>query len=88
MIRVREFMCPTHGRFERFVDGDMTVSLCPKCDLPSPRVISAPRCKLDGTTGDFPGAAMQWERNRERHMAKERKHMADHGEYLNGKPCD
>jgi len=33
--------------------------------------------KLEGVTGDFPGAAMQWERKRAEKVAAERKQSAD-----------
>ena len=33
--------------------------------------------KLEGVTGDFPGAAMQWERKRAEKLAVERKQSAD-----------
>jgi hypothetical protein len=33
--------------------------------------------KLEGVTGSFPGAAMQWERKRNEKMAQERKSAAE-----------
>jgi hypothetical protein len=32
--------------------------------------------KLEGVTGDFPGAAMQWERKRNEKIKAEQKHNA------------
>jgi len=34
---------------------------CGACGGESKRIISPVRCKLEGTSGDFPGAAMKWE---------------------------
>jgi hypothetical protein len=45
------------------------------------RQVAAPRAQLDGASGDFPGAAMAWEKRRESHMAKERKNKEKHGSY-------
>ena len=49
------------------------------CGKPATRLIAAPRCQLEGITGDFPGAALKWEANRESHMRKEQKHKEKHG---------
>jgi Zn finger protein HypA/HybF involved in hydrogenase expression len=35
---------------------------CGVCDSPAKRIISPVKCKLEGVSGDFPGAAMKWER--------------------------
>lgn len=35
---------------------------CPYCQSKADKIISAPRVKLEGITGAFPGAAMKWER--------------------------
>lgn len=88
MIRVFDFVCPNGHRTEHFVPGYVVGLACPVCTALAERVISAPRCKLDGTTGDFPGAAAAWEQKRAQHMAKEQKTMRDHGEYANGRPCN
>ena len=39
---------------------------CPKCDGVAERVLSPIRCKLEGHSGDFPGAALKWERQHEK----------------------
>ena len=36
------------------------------CDGVAVRIISPVRCKLEGVSGDFPGAAMKWARDHER----------------------
>lgn len=35
---------------------------CSICQSESKPIISPVKCKLEGVTGDFPGAAMKWER--------------------------
>ena len=40
---------------------------CGSCGGEAQRIISPVRCTLEGVTGDFPGAAMKWERD---HRAK------------------
>lgn len=85
MIRVFDFRCPDGHVEERFADDETRVVTC-LCGKPAQRLIAAPRCKLDGLSGDFPSAADKWARDRESHMRKERKHMESHKEYLNGQP--
>ncbi len=35
---------------------------CTSCGGEAKRIISPIRCQLEGFSGDFPGAAMRWER--------------------------
>jgi len=35
---------------------------CGECGAEAKRIISPVRCQLDGASGDFPGAAMKWEK--------------------------
>ncbi len=35
---------------------------CRECGEESKRIISPIRCQLDGSSGDFPGEAMKWEK--------------------------
>jgi hypothetical protein len=37
---------------------------CGECGGVSERIISPVRCTLEGTSGDFPGAAMKWAKDR------------------------
>ena len=87
MIRVFDFMCCGCGTVtERFIDDECRTVECPSCGGAAARLIAAPRSKLDGISGHFPSAADKWANDRESHMRKERKHMASHKEYLNGRP--
>ena len=37
---------------------------CGSCGGEAKRIISPIKCALDGTSGDFPGAAIKWARDR------------------------
>lgn len=37
---------------------------CGACGGEAVRIISPVKCALDGTSGDFPGAAIKWSRDR------------------------
>lgn len=39
---------------------------CTVCSSESKVIISPIRCQLEGTSGDFPGAAMKWARDHEK----------------------
>lgn len=85
MFRVFDFRCSEGHTTEHFVDDEVRFLTC-ICGRMADRLIAAPRVKLDGLSGDFPTAADKWANDRESHMRKERKHMANHKEYLNGQP--
>lgn len=42
--------------------GAMDATYKCSCGGTSERIISPVKCKLEGYSGDFPGAAMRWER--------------------------
>ena len=73
MKRIFEFRCVKGHVSEKYVDDSVTVVQCPHCGNDASRIISAPRISLEGITGDFPGAAMAWEKRRESHMKWEQK---------------
>lgn len=79
-IKVFDFLCHNGHRSEHFVNDDIFEVEC-HCGAMGHRQISAPRAKLEGITGAFPGAADKWVRNRESHMKKERKNKENHGTY-------
>lgn len=39
---------------------------CGECGGEAKRIISPIKCRLEGVSGDFPGAAMKWQRDHER----------------------
>jgi hypothetical protein len=83
MIRVFDFRCKYDHVTEHFLDHtpkDGDVQKC-ECGEWAVKVPATPRAQLDGCSGHFPGAADKWERNREGHMARERKNQENHGSY-------
>jgi hypothetical protein len=79
-LRVFDFRCPAGHVTEHFVEPGVEEVAC-HCECRAERQIAAPRAKLDPFTGHFPGAADKWVRDRESHMAKERKNLDAHGSY-------
>lgn len=61
-VKVFEYECPTHGKFEEFSWGRKEWTLCPQCKEVSTPALSAPRSNLEGITGAFPDAAAKWKR--------------------------
>ena len=78
-IRVFDFECAAGHRNEMFVEADVVSMQCVTCGKIAQRMIAAPRAVLEGITGDFPSAAMQWEKRRESKMRQEQKHKDKHG---------
>lgn len=79
MIRVFDFTC-TNGHAEEVFTRYDSSHTCSVCGQPAQRVLSSPRFKLDGTSGDFPGAYAAWERKRAEKMAVEKRKERDHGD--------
>ena len=75
--RIYEFICGDDHISEAYIDSDFRTTNCKVCGQPAIRIISKPMVKLEGVTGSFPGAAMQWERKRNEKMAQERKSAAE-----------
>ncbi len=73
MKRFFDFQCAKGHITEKYIDDAVKVVQCPHCGNDASRLISAPKISLEGITGDFPGAAMAWEKRRESHMKYERK---------------
>lgn len=76
MIRVFDFLCPDGHAQERFISVEAETVDCNVCGKTAFRQISTPRVKLEGITGDFPGAAMKWEKKHREQLAKEQKRNA------------
>lgn len=83
-IRVFDFECPGGHISEHFVDAEQREAPCPECGAQASRLISAPRAKLEGFSGDFPTAGDHWVNMRESKMKAERRTMERHGEYADG----
>lgn len=64
-LRYFDFQCAKGHVTEHLVESGVTVVECPHCRNDATRLISTPRIKLEGITGDFPDAADKWTRNHE-----------------------
>jgi len=65
MIKVYDYRCSNQHVFEVFTDNSEKVFKC-GCGADARRILSPVRSQLEGFSGDFPGAAMRWEREHER----------------------
>ena len=71
--RIYDFKCNSCNEvFEKYADTSVALSRC-ECGGEAKRLISTSMIKLDGTTGDFPGAALKWDKKREEKLRLERK---------------
>lgn len=73
MLRVFDFLCPNDHLSESFVNSETREINCPVCGQTALRQMGTPRVSLEGTTGAFPGAAMQWERKHAQKLKAEQK---------------
>ena len=71
--RIYEFICADDHLTEAYIDSELRTTKCKVCGNPAIRIVSKPMVKLEGVTGDFPGAAMQWERKRNEKIKAEQK---------------
>lgn len=78
--RFFDFRCPQGHVEEHMVPAGTEENQC-ACGAIGRRQPAAPRAKLEPFTGAFPGAADKWVRDRESHMAQERKNKKEHGTY-------
>lgn len=74
--RIYEFICADDHITEAYIDSALRTTNCKVCGQAAIRIISKPLVKLEGVTGDFPGAAMQWERKRNEKIQAEKKENA------------
>jgi hypothetical protein len=63
MRAIFDFKCSEGHITEKYADGDSTIDC--DCGEQAKRIISPVRCKLEGVSGDFPSAAMQWTKRHE-----------------------
>lgn len=74
MKKLFEFKCSECNEyFEKYTEYTQTTE-CPSCSGQAVKIISAPTVKLEGYSGAFPGAAMQFDRKHREKLAQERKH--------------
>ena len=59
MYKIYDFRCENGHVFEEMVSKGITTSRC-GCGANATKMLSAPKCVLDGHSGDFPGRHMKW----------------------------
>lgn len=80
MRQLRDFLCEVCGlEEERYIDTNITQTVCPECGHTMVRLIGMPRIDLDGTDPDFPGAYSKWADIREKN-AQIKSKRSYHGE--------
>jgi hypothetical protein len=72
-VKAFDYACPKGHITEHFTSSMEEEIKCPECDLLSSRQISTPQVKLEGLSGDFPGAYRKWEAIRREKMTIENK---------------
>lgn len=75
-IKAFDYVCPAGHIKEHFTSSMEEEIKCPECGLLATRQICSPQFKLEGLTGDFPGAYRKWELVRREKMALEKKRNA------------
>lgn len=74
--RMFEFVCEEGHLAEKLISDDVRETECKVCGNKSFRIMSKPMIKLEGVSGDFPGAYYSWEAKRAKQIAQERKQSA------------
>ena len=64
MYKIYDFRCENGHVFEEMVESGITTSRC-GCGANATKMASAPKCVLEGHSGDFPGRHMKWVREHE-----------------------
>lgn len=65
MYKIYDFRCDNGHIFEEMVSSGITASRC-GCGANAIKMPSAPKCVLEGHSGDFPGRHMKWVREHEK----------------------
>jgi hypothetical protein len=73
MKLIYDFECEDGHRLEYVVESGTSTTTCDTCGKLALRKLSAPRCKLEGITGAFPGAYDAWARKQEQRARVEQK---------------
>ena len=63
MRRIYDVRCTKCNEITEVFGRENDSFRCGACDSPANRIVSPVKCKLDGISGDFPGAAIKWERD-------------------------
>lgn len=74
MRKLFNFTCKDCSEtFEKLTEYTQ-ITECPSCGGQADKIITAPTIKLEGYSGAFPGAAMQFDKKHREKLAQERKH--------------
>ena len=66
MRTIRDFVCGDCGtRVEKLVSIEFKTIECPECHGDATQQMGMPTVRLEGLSGDFPGAHSKWARIRE-----------------------
>jgi predicted nucleic acid-binding Zn ribbon protein len=63
MRRIYDVRCTVCNSITEVFGREDDEFRCGACNSLAKRIVSPVKCSLDGTSGDFPGAAIRWERN-------------------------
>jgi ribosomal protein S27E len=80
MLRFNDYKC-ANGHVTEAFNKSLPEIVCPECGEVAIKQLAAPRCSLEGCSGDFPGAAMAFERKHAEKLAQEKRAKANHGDY-------
>lgn len=77
--RIFEFICvgDEPHTFEKYTDENNRTAVCPQCGELSNRIISPSLISLEGYSGNYPGAAMKWVKQRKEKLRQEQKQNAE-----------
>jgi hypothetical protein len=70
---LNDFACDEGHVTEAFRDSSDQSIVCPECGNTAVRALSAPNIKLEGFSGDFPGAYNRWTKIRAEKLKQEQK---------------
>jgi len=73
MRRIYDVRCTSCNTVTEAFGRESDDFRCGVCDSPAKRIVSPVRSKLEGVSGDFPGAAIKWEREHARGATKDKR---------------
>ena len=73
MKKLFEFKCTKCSHIDEELTEYKKESICPLCNSVSEKIISSPRITLEGYSGSFPGAAMQFDKKHRDKLKQEMK---------------
>jgi hypothetical protein len=71
--RIYEFRCSAGHVTEEYIDEFIGKTECSMCDKIATKMVSAVQSSLNPLSGDFPRSTMQWAKNRDYQIKRERR---------------